>query len=518
MKRIVIVGTAIVLTALLFFSCNKNRFDFSEMESVEGSGQWKLPIGSAHVTLGDLMTQMGENDMVSYDEDGNLQLGFHLAMNNVIKGSDFLNLGTLNFNSTSSFPNPFPSMVIEPIDTVFRFSQKLELSSDSAGIESAIIKSGEMVLTFQNTNLGHISKIDFSSSGIIEPNGDSLVRHFEAVTGNTIDLAGATFYLHDPVTGVADSTLTLNYAIHYQLTGIDDPEYTVEAIVALNRLKLQRISGYVDEFVYEFDYDTTLSLPLNNIEGQTKLVGADIRINERNTFNNLYASLQINQAELYGGGAEPYAIFGDDPYVLQIIPAEEFVNVLPEESIDLLVDTRFDAFRVSALLDFNPNHADNLITIDESSVLDVEVDATVPMRFNIPGVHYIDTIDLSLSEISAPELVEEIRLNILFDSEIPFNLDGQLYTLNPMTGQVTDSLMTNAMHIGGSFDGTPVRTEAVIDITRDRLAHLMASDKLIMRFGVNTDGRDVLLNLDNGIGTTIKADVIYGGSVDLSDL
>lgn len=516
MKRIVIVGTALVLSAMLFFSCNKNRFDFNEMESVEGSGQWKLPIGRAHVTLGDLMTQMGDNDLVSYDDEGNLQIVYQFSVNNVIKGSDFLNLGTLNFSTSSSFENPFPGMSIAPIDTVYRFSQKIQLSADSAGIESAIVKSGEMMLTFQNTNLGHISKIDFSSSGIIEPNGDSLVRQFESVTGNTIDLSGATFYLHDPVTGVADSTLTLNYAVHYQLAGIDAPEYIIETIIALNHLKLQHISGYIDELSYEFEYDTIFSLPLNNIEGQAKLVGADISINERNTFGNLYAALQIDQAELYGGGAEPYAIFGSDPYVIQVIPSEEFVNVLPEQNIDLMVDTRYDAFRTSAVLNFNPSHADRLVTIDESSALDMMVDAVIPMRFNIPGVYYIDTLELSMPDVSSPELLEEIRLTILFDSGIPFNLEGQLYAFNSRTGQLSE-LMSNTMHVNGSFDGTPVRTEAVVDVTRDRMVHLFEADKLVMRFGVDTDGRDVLLNLDDGLDMTIKADIIYGGTVDVND-
>ena len=508
---------ALVLTALLFFSCNKNRFDFSEMDTIEGSGQWKLPVGHANVSLNDLMSQFGDNDMVSYDDDGNLQITYQLPPFNVFKGSDFLNLGTLNFSTEQHFPNPFPGISIHPIDTVFRFKQEIQLSADSAGIESAIIKSGELMLTFGNTNLGHISQIDFSSSGIIEPNGDTLVRHFNGVNGNTVDLAGASFYLHNPVTGLADSTLVLNYAIHYQMTGIDEPEYTFEAIVGLIRIELQEISGYIGGFQYEFEKDTSFSLPLNNIEGQVKLIGADVKINEKNTFENLYASLRIIQADLYGGGAAPYAIFGSDPYVIQVIPSNEFVNVLPEETLDLQVDTRYNSLRLYALMDFNSSDATQVVKIVRQSSLDMEVDAVIPMRFNIPGIYNIDTLDITLSEISAPELVEEIRLNVDFESEMPFNLQGQLYTINAYTGQVTDSLMTTPMHINGSFDGSPAKSTAVISITRDRLRHLMASDQLIMRFGVDTDGNDVMLNLDNGLDMTLKADVFYGGTLDVNN-
>lgn len=514
MKKPLIVGIALALTALLLFSCNKNRFDFNEMNTVEGSGQWKLPIGNLQMTLGDLMTQFGENEMVSYDDNGNLQIVFQMELPGILKGTDFLNLGTVNFNTENVFPNPFPGYEITPIDTVFRFNQKIELTTDSAGIETAIIKSGELILTMV-TNLGNISQIDFSSSGIIESNGDTLVRHFNEVNGNTVDLSGATFHLHDPVTGVADSTLTLNYAIHYQLTGIPDPEYQVNSIIALNRLKFQQISGYIDDFVYSFDFDTAFSLPLNNIQGQATLVGSDIKINERNTFDNLHAELQINQAEFYGGGVAASPIFNHYPYVLEVVPSVEYVNVLPEETIDLTVDTRFDAVRIAADLDFNPSHIDRLVTINDYSTLDMLVDATVPMQFNIPGVYYLDTIDLSLPDVTAPDLIKEILLTILFDSEIPFNLQGQFYTYNSVTGRINDSLMTTPMHLNGSFDGTEVRTNAEISLTSTRIAHLLAADKLILRFGVDTDNQDVRLNLDNGIGMTIKADVIYGGMVDV---
>ena len=516
MKRSLLVGMALASMALLLFSCNKNRFDFDELNSVEGSGQWKLPIANIEMTLGDVLSQMGDNDMVSYDADGNLQIVYQLELQRILRGSSFLNLGTLNFNAENTFPNPYPGVPITPIDTVFRFHQKIEISGDSAGIESAIVKSGELILTLV-TNLGNVSEIVFSSSGIVERNGDSLVRHFNALNGNTVDLSGATFHLHDPVTGVADSTLTLNYAIYYQLTGIDDPKYDVRTIIALNNLKFQQIRGYISDFVYEFDYDTAFSLPLNNIEGQVTLVGADIRVNERNTFDNLQAELRINQAEFHGGGIAPSPIFNHYPYVLGVVPSDVYVNVLPNETMNLHVDTRYDAVRVKADLDFNPGHADRLVTIDESSSLDMMVDASIPMRFNTPGVYYLDTLDLSFPDMTAPDLIKEIVLTVIFDSEIPFNLNGQLYTLNPYTGHVTDSLLTNPMHLAGSFDGRRVRTTAQIALTPDRIDHLLAAEQLLMRFGVDTDNHDVRLNLDNRFGMTIKADVIYGGSVDVNE-
>ena len=169
------------------------------------------------------------------------------------------------------------------------------------------------------------------------------------------------------------------------------------------------------------------------------------------------------------------------------------------------------------MVDFNPNAVDNLVTIYDTSTLSVAIDAIIPMQFNVPGVTYIDTISLNLGEISAPSLVKEIILGMMFESELPFNLSVQLDMYKSTTGEILGGLVDHEMLVNGSFDGNPVLTNESISITQDLLKKLLESDMLIMRVGVNTGGNDVLLNLDNGLGVTLKADVLYGGSMDVNN-
>lgn len=515
MKRLLLVGTALALTGLLMFSCNKHRFDLdTDNMSVVGSGQWKLPIGTMRATIGSLLDQMGENNMVSPDDDGNLQIAYQFAFDNLVKGSSFLSLGTLNFSHTFELENPYPGAHLpEPIDAVWRFPQVVELNADSASIETAIIKSGSLILTLQN-NLTNISRIDISSPDITMLDGDTLY-----VTSQSehiaIDLTGATFRLHDE-NGVADSTFTLNYAFYYQITGIDNPMYEVNSIIALQNLKLSELSGYVNSFVYDFTYDSAFKLPLDHVQGQMTLVGAKIQIQEKNTFGGLTAELRVNRAEFYGGGATPSQLFNNYPFVLDVVESPTYIDIMPEESINIGLNTKFDAFLFDASLDLNPSAMDHLIHIYDTSSLGMKFNAVVPMRFNIPGVYYLDTMDLNMSDITAIELINEILLTAHFDSEMPFNMDAQFYTLNSQTGHITDSLLVNPLHIGGSFAGQPVPTDAEISVTQDRLNHFVQADKLVMRFGIDTDNQDVILNLDNALSVTLKADVIYGGEVDIN--
>ena len=51
-------------------------------------------------------------------------------------------------------------------------------------------------------------------------------------------------------------------------------------------------------------------------------------------------------------------------------------------------------------------------------------------------------------------------------------------------------------------------------VTHDLLSHVMQSDKLYLKLGVDTDGNDVQLNLDDKLKVTLKADVLYDGNVN----
>lgn len=510
MRKHVLLGAVLALSALFMLSCSKNHYDLDQVQSVEGSGQWKLPIGSVHTTLGKVLNQFGENDLISYDANGNLQIQYSFRIDDIIKGSNFLTLGTLNFTSEINFVNPFPGMHLPvAIDTVLRFQQIIELDADSATIESAVIKTCTMVSTIQG-NLGEISRMEISSSDITMPNGDSLYT-----TEDVVDLAGASFRLHD-ANGVADSVMVINYAIFYQLEGIDDPEYHVNLIMGLNNLKLQELSGHIDHFVYDFTLDTTFSLPIGNVEGQLDLVGATLTIQEKNTFENLYALLNINQAELYGGSVAPSMLFNNYPYQITVVPSNTFEPLDPVD-VNVSVCSDYNAIRLQGEVDFNPLGSDRLIVIHDTSSLSLGIDAMIPMQFNVPGVYYIDTLDLNMGDITVPSLIEKLVLGIMFNSQMPFNFTVQLYPLNSMTGAAGSPLLDEELLVNGSFDGNPVMSEGSITLTNQKLQELLDADKLIMRIGVNTGNHDVILNLDNGLEMTLKADVYYGGSVDLNN-
>lgn len=504
MRKLVLLGTAMALAALLVCSCTKNRFDFDHIDSVEGSGQWKLPIGSLNVTLGDVLSQLAENDLVSHDANGNLQIAYKFSMDDILRGSQFMSLNDMAFEAEFEFENPYPGIQLpNPVDTVITFQQSVILSSDGTRLKTARIKSGTLQFAL-SSDMNVIQSAVISSSGIIFPDGSYLVTN-----GELTDLSGAFFDGEE-----LNDTLQFTYEFHCTMTEFDGQNYGIQVVVGIHDLEIEELSGYLDPYPTHFVMDTSFSLPLDNFDGELSLVGTQVRLSERNTLG-LTARLQVATAELYGEGANPSWIFKPGTTV-DIIPTSVNHYAL-DTTFTLTANTRHDAFRIEGDLILNPNGLQDLVYIYDTSSISLGVSVLVPFRFNIPGVHYFDTLDLNISDFSTVDLISEVRLTIAFDSKMPFNLGGQVFTYNSTTGQITDSILSGEQFIGASFDGNPVRTESVISMTQERLSHLMDADKLIMRLGVDTENNDVQLNLNDGFGMIIKADVIYGGEIDINN-
>lgn len=514
MKKLMLLGTALAMMGMLLFSCNEDRFDLDNLESIQSSGQWKIPVGSARITLGEVFDQLGENNLIAHDEVGNLQLHYEYIDEEILKGAGFLNLGAQVFDFQIQFENEHHGEIItDPIRDTLCFSQEVKIAMDSVGLKSAIIKSGEMIMRM-GSNIGEVSDIVFSSSGILMPNGDTLACYFNKLNDNRVDISGATFRMNtDPATGLSDSTLTFNYVVHYLVNGSDEPEFNLSTQIGFADIVIQEITGYINSYVYDFSYDTAFSLSLPNVVGEMELVGVELQVEEKNTFG-FDALFQVDVAEFYGEGVDPAPVFPTYPYCLEVLSTPEYTNVMPEEPLNLRYSTDFNGVRINSKMIINPGGGNRLITINDDSSLGVKVDAVIPFQFNIPAVSYLDTIDINLSDINTPDLVQEIILGIIFKSEMPFNFDAQFYTVDASTGLVSDSLFASPLRINGSFDGTPVNTDAEVSITQDRVNSLMAANQLIMRLGVNTQNQNVYLNLDNAMEVILKADVIYDGEIE----
>lgn len=504
------------MTALLMLSCNKNRYDLNQLETVEADGHWKLPVGSAHITIGEILEQFSDNELVSalvgHDENDNIRIQFKSSPQRLLSGTlvqDMLN--HTRIKRRFEINNPFPGTVVEPISGMETEHLNLSLSVDSASVESVTIKSGALFLLV-DSDLGSIDSIIVSSPDILEADGDPLVRSYSALTGNTIDLSGASFNLRNPESGELEN-LRVDFEVYYTLAGVTQPQYFFEVEARFINLKIREVRGSIKSFVLNLDFNTDFSIPFKSLSGQLLLRDIRLQIKERSSFENLMASLTLNQLELCGGGLPPYQLFGQ-PLELFIVPSSTFTNIMPAQTFDINLDTRYDSIRGSVTANFGSQDEGRPIVIRDDSALDFMIDATLPLHFKSTGVTFVDTMafNLSIPETVNLDMLTEFDLSILLKSEIPLNIMADLYAYNTTSGRVVDTLVNN-LQLDGSVDGHPVETLYVIDLVKElspgRIDNLKKADAVIAHLNVNTADKDVVLNLDNGVSVTIKADLSY---------
>lgn len=504
MKRQLFLWGVLALLAVTTLSCNKNRFDFSELNSVEGSGEWKLPIASVNVTLSRLMSQLNDNEFISIDPNGNIKLKFDFEQDPILGMAEVMRYQDTNVPFSFTFENPYQSDPVY-IDTTIRYSHVVELGADSAHFESLKLRTGTLVFRIES-NLGQIDSIFVTSPNISFPNGDTLNALIDVLGSASMDLTGA-------IVNLDSYALNFNFRIHYWLSGIDAEEYYVNTDVGIRDLDIEYISGYIESFEYPVEFDSLYNVDLGNVQGALSLLDATIQVQQKNTCENLNALVTIDTLMFYGGNLPPAMVF-DHPVELNVISGTQgFVDAF-NQTFNLRVSSQQTGIHLAGTAVANPGGLSNLVTISDTSCISMRVNASWPFKFNIDAVTYMDTIDLSVDSFTAPELISEVRLLIDFESRLPFSIGAQLFAYSTVTGKMTE-IMSNGHLLSGAYGSNAEKTETIVTVNHEKLGDFLAADKLIMKLGITTDGHDVQLNTNtNALGMVVRAEVEYGGAVD----
>lgn len=503
MKRLLLLGGVLALLALTTLSCNKNRFDFSELNSAEGSGEWKLPIASVNVTLSRLMSQLNDNEFIDIDPNGNIKLKFDFEQDPVLSMTEVMRLPDTDVPFTFSFPF-FESDF--GVDTSVLYSQFVELGADSAHLEELKLRTGTLVLRFES-NMAKIHSVLVTSPDVFFPNGDTLNSMVDVEGDGKLDLT-------DAIVNLDNYGLNFNFTIYYRHENIGADAYYVNTDVGIHDLDIEYLKGYIDSYEFPIEFDSLFNLDLGNVQGALSLLDASIQIQQKNTCENLNAVVTIDTLMFYGGNLPPAMVF-EQPVEFNVISGTaEYVDAF-NQTFNIRMSTQQTGIHLAGSAVANPGGLNNLVTISDTSLISMKVNAAWPFKFSVDAVTYVDTVDLSVSSFTAPELINEVRLLIDFESRLPFSIGAQLFAYSSVTGKMTE-IMSNGHLLSGAYGNNSEKTETIVTVNHENLGDFLASDKLIMKLGITTDGHDVQLNVNtNALGMVVKAEVEYGGEVEL---
>ena len=505
MMRILRIALLLGLLACLFASCRKDHFDVNNVHGVNAEGEILLPIGSGSFTVTELMQQFNIDSMITCSEDGVLTYGFHFEDLGVVDGDSLLRFKDLEYNERFSFENPFPITLPQAFDTMFHFEHTIVFESDNIHVVEAEMETGHFDVDVKS-NVGLLQRLVIHSPDITDEGGRDLELDFD-LNSNDIqfDLDGLHYE-----TDTAN-TLQLDYDVYVRLQSLPAQELFFEVDMKGSELAIKEMSGFVDSYESRNVLDTTMNLFPGNASGSLQVQGARLRLYERNTFN-LGARLDLDTAWIIVDDEAPYSIFGPQPVSVSVPPLSNSGQVFERSLSGKISANETGVYAISNFI-VNPSGMSNMVSVSDTSVIDVMIDAEIPFSFAMNDVRFVDTTDLNL-KIDAPEQIEKLTLELTFTSTIPLGLNAQFFAYDSETGKITEALVDEDRLINASYDGNPVTTEVTLEITGEKVEHVNHSDRLISVYEIDTDAHDVCLQGQQQLSLFVKARVKYKGVVE----
>lgn len=505
MMRILRIALLLGLFACLFASCKKDHFDVNNVHGVNAEGEILLPIGSGSFTVTELMQQFNIDSMITCSEDGVLTYGFHFEDLGVVDGDSLLRFKDLEYNERFSFENPFPITLPQAFDTMFHFEHTIVFESDNIHVMEAEMETGHFDFDVKS-NVGLLQRLVIHSSDITDEGGRDLELDFD-LNSNDIqfDLDGLHYE-----TDTAN-TLQLGYDVYVRLQSLPAQELFFEVDVKGSELAIKEMSGFVDSYESRNVLDTTMNLFPGNASGSLQVQGARLKLYERNTFN-LGARLDLDTAWIIVDDDAPYSIFGPQPVSVDIPQLPNFGQVFERTLNGRISANETGLYAVSNFV-VNPSGMSDWVSVSDTSVIDVMIDAEIPFSFAMNDVRFVDTTDLNLN-FEAPDQIEKLTLELTFTSTVPLDFNAQFFTYDFEAGRITDTLVAKDKLICASYDGKPVTTELTLEVTGEIVEYLNHSNGLISIYEIDTDAHNVCLKGDQQLGVFIKARVKYNGVVE----
>lgn len=498
----------LLLVVIAFLpSCRKNHYDVSHIQGVNTQGELLLPIGTKSFTVRDMMETFEMADMLNWTEDGDMSYGFGYEIDSIINGEDLLRFDDQNYEWHMAIENPFPTGLPLVFDTVLSIHERINFQSESIKVIQGWMKSGRFDFIV-SSNIGEVQRVVLRSSNIKDVQGNDFVLDAPAVGNNFgFDLAGMQYVTEEA------NTLDLDIELRFSLVGTTDPELVLDVNLTGRDLACREMYGYVETYESRNRIDTTFALFPSHLTGTLEVDGVRVSVSERNTFG-INACLVVDTALLLNEGQQPYSVFDPMPLIVDIPSQSEFGEVV-NWTVNGKVDVSGGRIFSTSSFIVNQGGMSDLVSINDASRVDAKVDVEVPFSFNFDNISYMDTVDLNLSQLELPELIESLTMELVFSSTLPVNLKASFYAYDSSTGRITDTLLANTQVIEAAVDNQPTTTEVAIVIDEEKIENLVHSDRLLMSYLLDSGDKSVSLNGNQNVELFMKVRAKYNVIVEL---
>lgn len=489
------------LFLLLFFLWNgcKKDFDFDRLDNAEATGEWGIPLVNATYSIEDILSQLNENDYITQSPDGNIFLSYFFEENNLVTDSMILSFSNVSRNYEWQRNIYTPDGGSFSKDTIFL----LKIPDDNMIVRSGVIMHGYLHL---NTSK-NISSVIVSCPSIKDASGNIFTKEFSDNGQEKIDLRGYRIDFNY----VDTNTLIFNVVFEIEGQG-GFHDYYVNINVSTDNLRLKEATGKIKAYNHSFiDHINIGQLTNNdNYGGSFTLYNPHIALHIKNSFNYLGGNVSVDGLYLAGHGSSISEVLANYPILIQISPGMD--DELNLESISsVFFSSEFNQLNFKGEVTINPLGYDaGEVSIKENSSLDVKLNMALPFDMNVDDLFYHDIVNFSMDSVSMYDLIENITFQCILKNGLPISLNAQVYFYNSMQMRIIDSLFTPQLTLTGAYqEGIFTETTKAIEVDQKRVNRILAADKIIFRFRVNTDGKRVVIDAKNSVQVKLSMKLKY---------
>jgi hypothetical protein len=509
-KSKIIIIAGLLVTLFSFIGCTKfdEVFNFNNLNGIEGTSSWGVPIINAKYSIGDILQKMDSSQVIRVESDGSLTLFYTFDKEKIIKASDFLTIGGQNYSGSFNLnPNHIPNSI-----SVEQNSAPINFENDMLEIYSATLKSGSLQIT-----VSHDITQDFfctiSTPNIKTSSGANFTLTFSpGELSRTIDLTNYTF--------IPDANNSATFGIESRITNNGTPpsasHYMLNVSIQISEITFKSLYAKLNSYEIPFDESFDFDISSDQYGGDITVYRPKLTISALNSFL-VKGRVDLDTAAFTGENM--YAsIISSSPVQINLPISPSYYsdqNVNGFASITL--NTEYNKLKISGNAVLNPDGFDaGVIRIDENSEISVKLKAEIPVDIKISNIFYMDTIPFNLSEIIEQipsgdfHFIDTLALRTYFESTLPLNAGAQIYFMDTTTNTITDSLFKSTNILFGSFSGTPVPSPTqMYYITDERLERIKNCGKLIFKVNLNTDNREVVFNIRQYLKASLGLKAVF---------
>ena len=508
-----------ILFVVLFAACGKGHYDLDNVQGVALEGEVLTPLASGNYTIMEMIERFGSEGVVSIDDAGGMVYHYSYEHENAVSGNELLSFRDTVIYETWPLPVIPLQLSSASTDTTLNYSLKMELRSDCINVFSARIKSGKMrfKIGFGNAAV-QVREFRIHCPEIRDSQGNEFwCAMLQGAENIEFDFTGFYIFTQEA------NTLHFEFQMDASINPSSHPNGSLEFRLSLDDLSVSWMQGWMETHTSYSQIVTDFNIFSDNVSGSIELEDVELRLYMLNGFN-VPARLVVDTAEIAGPDFATIQFFESLPQVIDIDYSPAYEEVF-HRTLAGVIGRQGSIATITSNFILNPDGLTDRITVFDTCSVAVRADVDIPLSFTANEVHYLDTVELYLSEnlsenlpmLQSPEWIKKLTLELNMVSNLPLDLEGRIFMYDTENEEIIDILTDSFLLISASMDGQPVQRAINIEVTGDRIGKLLKSNRMILDFGLDTQAREVELNANQFVSFSAKCRVEYDGNLKLKN-